>query len=73
MNKEQSKEEKNDKALNIGGVSVRYFYNGKCTIDSCGKCGGNNIETYTSDWLRMEKMNRKECVNCRHHWLVNAH
>lgn len=57
----------------IHNVSVRYFYNGICTIDSCNKCGSNDIKTCTSDWLRMEKMNRKECNNCNHHWLVNAH
>ena len=56
----------------LGGVSVRYFYKGEVLIETCSKCGSSNINTYTSDWLRMERMNRKECQNCNHHWLVNA-
>lgn len=56
----------------IHNVSVRYFYNGGLTVDSCSKCGSNNINTYTSEWLRMQGMNRKECQNCSHYWLVNA-
>ena len=65
--------DKNDKdKCAIHGVSVRYFYNGMPVNDFCDKCSSQNISTYTSDWLRLEKMNRKECQNCGHHWLVNA-
>lgn len=62
----------NKQAFAIHNVSVRYFYNGMPVNDCCDKCSSQNINTYTSDWLRIEKMNRKECQNCGHHWLVNA-
>lgn len=56
----------------IHNVSVRYFYKGECTLDNCANCGGRNIKTYTSDWLRIQGINRKDCQNCNHYWLVNA-
>lgn len=70
---EQTSENNKQGNSSLGDVSVRYFYNGQAPFETCSKCGSSNINTYTSDWLRMEKMNRKECQNCAHHWLVNAH
>lgn len=71
MSKENKIEDTQDNS-SLGDVSVRYFYNGQATFETCSKCGSSNINTYTSDWLRMENMNRKECQDCPHRWLVNA-
>ena len=63
---------KTEQPCTIQNVGVRYFYKGMLVNDSCSKCNSQNINTYTSDWLRMEKMNRKECMSCGNHWLINV-
>lgn len=63
---EQEKKQKNNTQ------SFRYFYKGDTVLESCVKCNSININTYTSEFLRMEGMNRKECKNCKHNWFVNT-
>jgi hypothetical protein len=62
----------------LDNVSVSYFITKKADKEKkinkeiCPKCFDGEIETYTSEYLRIQKMNKKSCKKCNYTWMVNS-